>query len=99
GEPLGELVKTCTSWRGLLHRRRRGEGGRPPGRRRPAIGSLGRQAAGVRMERDPEQRKPTASRSYGLGMELAGAVVGFTLLGYWIDRHYGRGARRLLLSR
>lgn len=24
----------------------------------------------------------------GLGFELAAAVVGFALLGYWIDRHY-----------
>jgi ATP synthase protein I len=49
------------------------------------------------MERDPEKRKPNASRSYGLGMELAGAVVGFTLLGYWIDRHFGSGPWGLLI--
>jgi F0F1-type ATP synthase assembly protein I len=25
----------------------------------------------------------------GVGLELAGAVAGFTLIGYWADRHYG----------
>lgn len=27
-------------------------------------------------------------RHAGVGLELAGAVAGFALLGYWIDRHY-----------
>lgn len=27
-------------------------------------------------------------RHAGIGLELAGAVAGFALLGYWIDRHY-----------
>jgi ATP synthase protein I len=27
-------------------------------------------------------------RHTGLGLELAGAVAGFALLGYWVDRHY-----------
>ena len=41
------------------------------------------------MARDPQQRKSNAARYYGIGMEFAAAVVGFTLLGYWIDRHFG----------
>jgi len=28
-------------------------------------------------------------RYSGIGFELAGAVAGFALLGYWIDRRYG----------
>jgi F0F1-type ATP synthase assembly protein I len=27
-------------------------------------------------------------RFLGIGLELVGAVAGFTLIGYWIDRHY-----------
>lgn len=27
-------------------------------------------------------------RHAGVGLELAGAVAGFALLGYWVDRHY-----------
>jgi len=27
----------------------------------------------------------------GMGTELAGAICGLTLLGLWIDRHYGTG--------
>ena len=33
----------------------------------------------------------------GLGVELAGAVAGFTLLGYWIDRHYDTSPWGLLI--
>ncbi len=28
-------------------------------------------------------------RHSGVGLELAGAVAGFALIGYWIDRRYG----------
>lgn len=28
-------------------------------------------------------------RLAGVGMELAAAVLGLTLLGYWVDRHFG----------
>jgi F0F1-type ATP synthase assembly protein I len=28
-------------------------------------------------------------RFSALGVELAAALVGFALVGYWIDRHYG----------
>ena len=39
----------------------------------------------------PGDRKdrPAWIRVSGMGMEFAGAIVGFTLVGYWIDRHYG----------
>lgn len=33
----------------------------------------------------------------GMGFELAGAVVGFTFLGIWLDRHYGTEPRALLI--
>ncbi len=36
-----------------------------------------------------DRRAPGWVRHAGVGLELAGAVAGFTLLGYWIDRHYG----------
>ncbi len=36
-------------------------------------------------------------RLAGLGIELVGAVLGFTLVGLWIDRHYGSGPWGLLV--
>ena len=36
-----------------------------------------------------DKRFPDWVRHSGVGLELAGAVAGFTLVGYWIDRHYG----------
>ena len=33
-------------------------------------------------------RFPTWLRFSGVGFELAGAVAGFTLAGYWLDRRY-----------
>lgn len=33
----------------------------------------------------------------GMGFELAGAVVGFTFLGLWLDRHYGSEPKALLI--
>jgi len=46
-------------------------------------------------QRRPEQR---AWRLAGLGIELAGAIGGFCLLGYWIDRHYGTHPWGLLIG-
>jgi ATP synthase protein I len=39
----------------------------------------------------PEEQKSTSSwvRLSGIGVELVAAVVGFTLIGYWLDRHFG----------
>ena len=36
-----------------------------------------------------DRRFPDWVRHSGVGLELAGAVAGFALLGYWVDRHYG----------
>ncbi|HUN80662.1 MAG TPA: AtpZ/AtpI family protein [Phycisphaerae bacterium] len=32
-----------------------------------------------------------------MGVEFAGALCGLTLLGYWIDRHYGTGRKGVLI--
>jgi len=46
----------------------------------------------------PEEPKryPSWVRLSGIGVELVGAVAGFTLVGYWIDRHFGTGYWGLL---
>lgn len=51
------------------------------------------------MPTTPQQRnrRSPALRLAGLGAELAGAMVGFTLLGIWIDRHYGTHPWGLLI--
>jgi F0F1-type ATP synthase assembly protein I len=36
-----------------------------------------------------ERRFPGWVRYSGVGLELAGAIGGFALVGYWIDGHYG----------
>jgi F0F1-type ATP synthase assembly protein I len=36
-----------------------------------------------------DKRLPGWVRHSGVGLELAAAVGGFTLAGYWIDRYYG----------
>jgi F0F1-type ATP synthase assembly protein I len=38
-----------------------------------------------------DKRYPRWMRHAGVGVEFAGAVAGFTLLGYWIDRRFGTG--------
>jgi len=35
-----------------------------------------------------DRRFPDWLRHSGVGLEMAGAVAGFALVGYWIDRHY-----------
>lgn len=35
-----------------------------------------------------ENRRPNWARYSSLGIELAAAIVGFALVGYWIDRHF-----------
>ena len=37
----------------------------------------------------PEKGYPSWVRHAGIGLELAGAVAGFALIGYWIDSRYG----------
>ena len=48
----------------------------------------------------PEEPKryPSWVRLSGIGIELVGAVVGFTLVGYWIDRHFGVGPWGVLIG-
>lgn len=42
------------------------------------------------------RRKPQL-RLAGLGIELFGSILGFTLVGLWIDRHYGTEPWALLI--
>lgn len=35
-----------------------------------------------------DSRLPSWVRHSGVGLELAGAVAGFALIGYWIDRRF-----------
>jgi len=46
----------------------------------------------------PEKPKQASSwiQLSGIGFELVGAVVGFTLVGYWWDRHFGTSPWGLL---
>jgi ATP synthase protein I len=37
----------------------------------------------------PDKGYPGWVRHAGIGLELAGAVAGFALIGYWIDSRYG----------
>ena len=41
----------------------------------------------------PRKQRPPLLRHAGLGVELFGAVLGFTLLGIWIDHRYGTSPR------
>ncbi len=41
-------------------------------------------------------RASPSLRFAGMGLELGGAVIGFTLVGYWVDYHYGTEPRGLL---
>ena len=49
---------------------------------------------------DPQDRQPRQPwmRLASSGMELAAAVGGFALLGYWIDRHNGSSPWGLLIG-
>lgn len=42
------------------------------------------------MAKTDRQQKPTWLRFSGIGVEFAGVVIGFTLIGIWIDRHYNK---------
>jgi ATP synthase protein I len=44
------------------------------------------------------KRYPSWVRLSGIGVELVGAVVGFTLVGYWIDRRFGSGPWGVLIG-
>lgn len=47
---------------------------------------------------EPEKRTRGWGRLAGLGFDFAAAVAGLSLLGYWIDRHYGTHPRWLLVG-
>jgi len=38
---------------------------------------------------DGKRDRPSWLRFSGIGIEFAAAVAGFTLVGYWVDNHYG----------
>ncbi len=48
----------------------------------------------------PEEPKPRVNlaRLSGIGFELVAAVVGFTLVGLWVDRHYDTGPWGVLIG-
>jgi F0F1-type ATP synthase assembly protein I len=45
-----------------------------------------------------ESRFPGWVRHSGVGLELAGAIAGFALVGYWIDRQYGTDPWALIVG-
>ncbi len=40
------------------------------------------------MGSDSPNNKPTWLKYSGVGIEYAAAIVGFALVGYWVDRHW-----------
>lgn len=48
--------------------------------------------------RRPQDNHRQGYRYMGLGLEFAAAVAGLSLLGYWVDRHYGTGPWGLLIG-
>lgn len=48
-------------------------------------------------EESTEGTKPPWLKNAGLGFELFGAVAGFSLLGLWIDWHYGTSPKALMI--
>lgn len=38
---------------------------------------------------EPSEQQSSWVRFSALGVELAAAILGFTLVGYWVDRHWG----------
>ena len=44
------------------------------------------------------RKRRASTRLAGLGFELAGAVAGFTFVGYWIGRYYGNPELGLLIG-
>ena len=49
------------------------------------------------MAEEPQQRENWTKLS-GIGIELAAAVAGFTLAGYWWDRHFHTSPWGLLIG-
>ena len=47
---------------------------------------------------DRKRDRPTWVRFSGLGFEFGAALVGFTLVGIWIDRSYGTSPKGALIG-
>jgi len=47
---------------------------------------------------EPNKKPSSGTRVLGIGFELAAAVAGFTLVGYWVDRHYQVGPWGVLIG-
>ena len=47
---------------------------------------------------DKKRDRPSWIRYSGIGIEFAAAVAVFTLVGYWIGRHYGSAQLGLLIG-
>ncbi len=45
-----------------------------------------------------DRERPTWLRFSGIGVEFAGVVIGFTLIGLWIDRHYDKSPWGVLIG-
>lgn len=43
-------------------------------------------------------KRRASTRLAGLGFELAGAVAGFALVGYWVGKYYGNPELGLLIG-
>ena len=41
---------------------------------------------------------PTLARYAGMGVELAGAIIGLTLLGLWIDHRFGTKPKGVMIG-
>ena len=50
------------------------------------------------MPEEPRQDSRSWVRLSSIGFELVAAVAGFTLLGYWWDRHYGTSPWGILIG-
>jgi F0F1-type ATP synthase assembly protein I len=46
----------------------------------------------------PEKRFPGWVKYSGVGLELAGAIAGLSLVGYWIDQKYGTSPWGILVG-
>jgi F0F1-type ATP synthase assembly protein I len=46
----------------------------------------------------PRDNGPSWLRLSGIGVEVAAAVAGFTLVGYWVDRHFASAPWGLLIG-
>jgi len=43
-------------------------------------------------------KRPNSRRLAGIGFELAGAVAGFVLFGYWVGKYYGHAEMGIVIG-